>query len=403
MTHISIETAALKEGLKRLKGIIPSKPVVPILSYCHFQCDGDKIYLTATDLEQTAQVCLYESQFSEDISFCVELAPLLYLISNSEKSETEIKVYDEKVVVLTDAGEYSFPIPVGEDFPEIPNFEGADEYFTCMPSKFESGLAHVIHAVGTDELRPAMMHVQLKTTIDGCGTFYATNGYVLSKYWDNSLAIREDEVTVYTENNFIKTLWSVSAAKNLTKFLKGTPIQVKQDNRRVFIIQGDDWYAFQQTEAAFPDIDSIHIPAPVMTGTFDLPALMEILGRMKVAIDGSTNHIRFTVNKNQGMYIVAQNEINDRSGKEYIPMIVDNEDGPIRPPSLIDEEIVAGEDSMTLAVNLALFSDILAALHYKERVRMLFAAPNRTLSIVSVNTDDEEACEKHLIMPINLG
>ena len=130
---------------------------------------------------------------------------------------------------------------------------------------------------------------------------------------------------------------------------------------------------------------------------------MEILGRMKVAIDGSTNHIRFTVNKNQGMYIVAQNEINDRSGKEYIPMIVDNEDGPIRPPSLIDEEIVAGEDSMTLAVNLALFSDILAALHYKDRVRMLFAAPNRTLSIVSVNTDDEEACEKHLIMPINLG
>lgn len=387
--------------MTRIKGCIASKPVIPIIENFRFIVDGNNCYIAATDLTMSAEVQI-NCDASDDVSFCIEAKPLLSLVKDAGNQPIAFEVDEKAAVISIATGNYELPILDTEEFPTIPNFSYAEEGVECYASNFLEACAKVSYAVGHDELRPAMMGVCQVLNFDYSSTFYATNGYVAAKFWQNDFILADDSHTPIFNDNAFSCIWPASALKTLASFLKGPEIKIVKEETHLFVCQGNDAFILQKIAGEYPNVESIILSSPVRTAMVRIPDLQNVLYRMQVVSSANIiGDVHLTFNRDQ---LIVKAEASDvaRFGSEVIDLVFP----PEQEPQIGDDIKRADKEeakTFTIFLSCKHLMTALDNLSYpKGIVRFYIYGTNRQFQMCSMESfDGDEASEVHLIMPIS--
>ncbi|MBL7473080.1 DNA polymerase III subunit beta [Robertkochia sediminum] len=217
-----VSSSYLLKQLQVLGGVINSSNTLPILDNFLFELDGNKLTVSASDLETTMSAVLEVDSDSQG-SIAVPAKLLLDTLKTFPEQPLTFVVEDNNTVeISSNYGKYALAYADGAEFPNT--IELADpSSTTILGDILATAISKTIFASGNDDLRPVMSGVFFQFSPENL-TFVATDAHKLVKYQrqdvqasevaefimpkkplnllKNILAGSENEVTIeYNESN----------------------------------------------------------------------------------------------------------------------------------------------------------------------------------------------------------
>lgn len=149
---LTIAKDQLINGLQAVQNIVGSRTTLPILSNVLLRAEGDRIELTATDLDVTIQ-CSVAAAVTRTGATTLPVKRLFGIIRELPAAEIELEV-DEKNVCSLRAGPAFYKINgiAAEEFPPLPKFPEVASV-TLPQEKIKGMLRRTSIAMSTDETR----------------------------------------------------------------------------------------------------------------------------------------------------------------------------------------------------------------------------------------------------------
>ena len=175
--EFSVKKYDLLEELEMTQGVVERKTTIPILSNLLFEGEGNKLSLTATDLELS--ICTScEAKIKKEGSGTIPAKKLLELVRLLPDEEIKFKFLENHWVQI-ESGKRKYKM-VGmskENFPAIPE---APHVLAKIPAKLMSGLiSRTVFAISAEESRYTLNGGLLLVKPDSV-TMVATDGHRLA-------------------------------------------------------------------------------------------------------------------------------------------------------------------------------------------------------------------------------
>jgi DNA polymerase-3 subunit beta len=150
--NLTIAKEQLVAGLQSVQNVVSSRTTLPILSNVLLRAEGNKLELTATDLDVTIS-CSVEATVKKPGATTLPVKKLAGIAKELASQEIDLEV-DEKSFCSVRAGSSFFKIRgLGpEEFPPMPKFKD-DKKITLPQEKIRSMLKKTSFAISTDESR----------------------------------------------------------------------------------------------------------------------------------------------------------------------------------------------------------------------------------------------------------
>jgi len=169
------------KSIQQVIGAVSPRMPMPALSNFQLKLDGQKLTITATDLEVTISSTVELIEASGSGGVLIQAKRFHDLIRELPETPLEIEVLEPFKVKLRGEGVGQYDLP-GEDpidFPELPTVEGSSS-FVMDTEVFRRIVGKTIFAVSKDEMRPVLTGIlfQLRS---GELRVVATDGHRLSR------------------------------------------------------------------------------------------------------------------------------------------------------------------------------------------------------------------------------
>lgn len=180
--QFTVDQATFLEALNRVTPVVPSKSTLPILSNVLMELEGNHLKVVATDLEISI-VTTIEVEGKEDGALSVPAKKIGEIVRELDGMELSFEL-DESFHIILNAGVGRYQVPgiAAQEFPTLPEFEGASEIIIDS-EKLSSMISRTIFAVSKDELRPALTGVFFQIRSNEIRTV-ATDGHRLVRLID---------------------------------------------------------------------------------------------------------------------------------------------------------------------------------------------------------------------------
>ncbi len=203
---IIISANTLLKNLTAMSGLVANANTMPILDNFLFDFDGNKLSITASDLETTMSVSL---DITSQDKGCVAV-PAKLLIEVLKTLPEQPLTFDfsenKTVEINSQSGKYELAYYPGEEFPKAVELENPST--TIISSKIlASAISKTLFATGNNDLRPQLTGVYFNLSNSGTA-FVATDSFKLVEY------IRND-VQSSQEANFIMPKKPLAVLKNI--------------------------------------------------------------------------------------------------------------------------------------------------------------------------------------------
>lgn len=294
--RFSVSSSDLQKKLSLASGAISSNPVLPILEDFLFKVEGNQLTIAATDLEVSVITTLEVNADGNGIVAVPARILVDTLKALPQQPITFTVDEDNFSVEITSAyGKYKLAGEDGEDYPEIPMPDEADE-LSVSALALQEGISKTLFATSTDELRPAMTGVFFQVDFSKL-IMVATDAHKLVKY---SLSEVSGEVT----SSFI-------VPKKALNLLKGAlpstdeQVSVRFDKSNAFFAFGDNNIACRLIDARYPDYNAVipvDNPNELLISRADL---QQSLKRIVIYANKTTNQVILTIN-NSSLTVAAQ-------------------------------------------------------------------------------------------------
>jgi DNA polymerase-3 subunit beta len=249
--EFSVKKYDLLEELEMTQGVVERKTTIPILSNLLFESAGNKLSLTATDLELSIGTSC-EAKIKKEGSGTIPAKKLLELVRLLPDEEIKFKFLENHWVQIQ-SGRRTYKM-VGmskENFPAIPE---APHVLAKIPARLMSGLiSRTVFAISAEESRYTLNGGLLLIKPDSV-TMVATDGH--------RLALAETEQKIAGLNNEVRVLVPKKALLELQRLTAEAGDEGSIDFAR------DDSYLFFQ-------VGSRRLVSRILTGQFpNYPAVM---------------------------------------------------------------------------------------------------------------------------------
>lgn len=179
MIEIKVSREALKKGLYWTQNVVERKTTKPILSNALFDCTGDKLKISATDLEVgvTAEV---PAQVNSPGKIAVPAKSLYEITREIAAEEITFRHRDEQwVEILAGASKFKMVGLAPQEFPSMPELPKA------APVELSAGtlkamIQKTLFAVSTDETKYNLSGIFFEGAGDKKMRMVATDGHRLS-------------------------------------------------------------------------------------------------------------------------------------------------------------------------------------------------------------------------------
>jgi DNA polymerase-3 subunit beta len=184
--NLTIAKEQIINGLQAVQNVVSTRTTLPILSNVLLRAEGDKLELTATDLDVTVSSSV-EAKVKKAGASTVPVKRLFGIIRELANSEIDLEVDDKNVCsVRSGASFYKINGLSADEFPPLPKFK--EEKKVVLPQETVGGMMKkTSFAISTDESRYVLngIFISLK---DHKMTMVATDG--------RRLALVDEEVDV---------------------------------------------------------------------------------------------------------------------------------------------------------------------------------------------------------------
>ncbi len=336
----------LMSGLQAVQNVVSTRTTLPILSNVLLQGAGDKLQLTATDLDVT--VCsAVEADIKEEGSTTIPVKRFFSIVRELQASEAEI-TSDGKNVTTLQAGSSFYKINgiSAEEFPPTPKF-GESSTVTLPQDKVRTMLKQTSIAISMDESRYVLNGVYMSFQPDKL-IMVATDG--------RRLSMSEEELAVESGAKG-EIIVPTKAVTELNRLLQSSgEVEIKfTENQVSFLIKGEDDHSVllmsKLVEGNYPNYKQV-IPSETRERVpLAREELLQALRRAEIMTNDKSNSVKLTFAKNNLAITANTPEVGE--GRESIAI---NYKGPdisiaFNPGYMMDPLKVLDVDEVFIELN----------------------------------------------------
>jgi DNA polymerase-3 subunit beta len=205
--NLTIAKEQIINGLQAVQNVVSTRTTLPILSNVLIRAEGDRLELTATDLDVTV-ACSVEAKVTKPGASTVPVKKLFGIVRELSNSELELEVDDKNVCsIRSGASFYKINGLSADEFPPIPKFK-EDKKVVLPQATVKGMMKKTAFAISTDESRYVLngIFISLK---DHKMTMVATDGRRLA------LVDEEVDISEQSQGEFIVPAKAVSELNRL--------------------------------------------------------------------------------------------------------------------------------------------------------------------------------------------
>ena len=292
-------------GLQAVQNVVSTRTTLPILSNVLLNAVGDRLTLTATDLDVTISKTV-EAKVEIDGSFTMPVKKLLSIAREVGGSQIEMDVSKNQCSIKSGSSAYRVNGLPAEEFPPIPNFSG--QTTIQMPQDtVKTMLRRTSFAVSTDENR---------YVLNGLYLIFKENKLTMVATDGRRLALAEEDVEL-KDYNPLEVIVPTKAIQELSRSLgdKGdVEIQIT-DNQVSFGLKENDGtgslIVSKLVEGAYPNYKQV-IPAESKHRvTLDKEELFHALRRAEIMTSEKANSVKLTFSENNLTFTANSPEVGE--------------------------------------------------------------------------------------------
>lgn len=291
---LSIGKDPFAGGLQAVQNIVTTRTTLPILANVLIRAEGDRIDLTASDLDMTIQRDV-PAKVETPGAVTLPVKRLFSIVRELGSPEVELEVDDRSIATLQ-AGPSLYKIHglPADEYPPVPTLEV--ERSAVLPQETLKGmLRRTIFAVSTDEARYVLngLFFSLK---DHKLTVVATDG--------RRLALTHEEVEIENESG-LEFILPTKAANELSRLLaEEGQVEIRvQENQVVFTLLGENGHRVQlvtkQVEGTYPNYRQVIPKESRHRVTLMREEFLQALRRAELMTSEKSNSVRLTFSRNQ--------------------------------------------------------------------------------------------------------
>ena len=280
-------------GLQAVQNVVSNRTTLPILSNVLLRAEGDKLELTATDLDVTI-ACSVEAKVKKPGSSTVPVKKLFGIVRELGNSEIDMEVDDKNVCsIRSGASFYKINGLSADEFPPMPKFK-EDKKVELPQEKVRGMMKKTSFAISTDESRYVLngIYISLK---DHKMTMVATDG--------RRLAMVDEEVDVSekSQGEFIAPAKAVNELNRLLQDKGNVEIRYA-DNQASFTLKdeknGSVLIVTKLIEGNYPNYRQV-IPTEVKERiSLGREEFLHALKRAEIMTSDKSNSVKLTFGKN---------------------------------------------------------------------------------------------------------
>jgi len=291
--NLTISKEQIINGLRAVQNVVSNRTTLPILSNVLLRAEGDKLELTATDLDVTI-ACSVEAKVKKPGASTVPVKKLFGIVRELGNSEIDLEVDDKNVCsIRSGASFYKINGLSADEFPPMPKFK-EDKKVVIKQETIKSMMKKTSFAISTDESRYVLngIFVSLK---DHKMTMVATDG--------RRLALVDEEVDV-SEKSQGEFIAPAKAVNELNRLLtdKGEVEIHYTDNQASFTLKdeknGSVLIITKLIEGNYPNYRQV-IPSEVKERvSLAREEFLHALRRAEIMTSDKSNSVKLTFGKN---------------------------------------------------------------------------------------------------------
>ncbi|KJD34263.1 DNA polymerase III subunit beta [Tamlana nanhaiensis] len=371
MKFIVSSTYLLKQ-LQVLGGVINNSNTLPILDNFLFELDGNKLTVSASDLETTMSSILDVESDSEG-SVAIPARLLLDTLKTfPEQPLTFVIEENNTVEISSNHGKYALAYADGNEFPKAVALE--DPSKTVVSGDIlATAISKTIFAAGNDDLRPVMSGVFFQFSSEGL-TFVATDAHKLVKYTRED--IKANEVAEFI------------MPKKPLNLLKGI-LATNEDDVTIEYNDSNAKFTFENSElicrlidGKYPNYEAVIPKENPNKLVIDRNQFLNSVKRVSIFSNKTTHQIRLKI---AGAELNISAEDIDYSNKAEERLTCDYQG-----------------DDMQIGFNSRFLTEMLNNLSADE-VQLEMSMPNRAGILTPVDGLDEGEQITMLVMPVMLN
>lgn len=367
-----VSSTYLLKQLQVLGGVINNSNTLPILDNFLFDLKGNKLTVSASDLETTMSTILDVDSESEGV-IAVPARLLLDTLKTFPEQPLTFVVEDNNTIeISSNHGKYALAYADGAEFPKAVELSNPSST-TIMGDILATAITKTLFAAGNDDLRPVMSGVFFQFSPEKL-TFVATDAHKLVKY-------QRADVTASEVAEFIMPKKPLNLLKGI---LAGSEEDVKVEYN-----ESNAKFSFENTElicrlidGKYPNYEAVIPKENPNRLTINRNQLLSSVRRVSIFSNKTTHQIRLKI---AGAELNISAEDIDYSNKA-------------------EERLTCSYqgDDMQIGFNSRFLVEMLGNLNADE-VSLEMSLPNRAGILTPIDGLDEGEQVTMLVMPVMLN
>lgn len=339
--NLTITKEQIINGLQAVQNVVSTRTTLPILSNVLLRAEGDRLELTATDLDVTV-ACGVEAKVKRSGSTTVPVKKLFGIVRELANADIDIEV-DEKNICTIRSGSSFYRIHgLSEDeFPPLPKFK-EDKKVALSQETVKGMMRKTSFAISTDESRYVLNGIFLSLK-DHKLTMVATDG--------RRLALVDEEVDV-SEKSQGEFIVPAKAVTELNRLLQDKgEVEIKySENQAAFTLKDEKGFTVliitKLIEGNYPNYRQV-IPSETKERvSLVREELLHALRRAELMTSEKSNSVKLNFGKNRLEITANSPEVGE--AKESLAVNYKGKEMAIafNPKYLIDPLNALGDDEV---------------------------------------------------------
>jgi len=372
MRFIVTSTTLLK-NLQQISGIISTNTVLSVLEDFLFELNGNRLTITATDLETMMRIQMEVNEANGDGRICVPSKILLEYLKNLPEQPVTFSINEQdlSIEMSSSVGKYRIGGEKADDFPREPAAGDATS-FTMPGIALIESISKTLFAVSSDTLRPAMTGVFFELSSEGVN-FVSTDAHRLVQLGRTDISAPETHGLVIPKKPLQQLRNTLPADESI--------VSLSYNDSHLFVSNNRMSMSCRLIDARFPDYKAVVPKDNPYTLTVNRNDFISALRRVSIFSNKTTHQVVLEIAGNN-MQISAQDIDFSYEGRETLSCQYNGED-------------------IKIAFNARLLAEMLQNMEGEE-VRLELSTPTRA-GILRPTEEAEGEDLLMLLMPLMVG
>jgi len=303
----NVSSSALLSALQSISKVIASKNTLPILDSFLFNLEGNKLTITASDVETRLVTSIEVVSSTGSGIFAIDAKRLLDPLKELPEQPLTFDINDDNMTVNVDYenGKFNLPGQRGDAYPQQKPLKESAISLTFESQILYNGINRAFFATADDELRPVMNGIYFDIQTESL-IFVASDGHKLVRL--RNLSVQSNE-----RASFILPKKPANMLKSL--LVKNTDnVVVTFDENNAYVKTPMFEMICRLIEGRYPNYDAVIPTENPNTATIDRMSFMTALKRVSVFSNQASGLVKIELAENE--IIVSAQDIDFSTSAE---------------------------------------------------------------------------------------